>query len=64
MLTIKKNNYVDLQSKVGINSWDAFVLYSNPFNFGVSQLLASAWNITFLDYFVLNFALIPTYTKN
>ena len=55
MLTIKKNNYVDLQAKAGINSWDAFVLYSNPFNFVVSQLLASAWNITFLDYFVLNF---------
>ena len=54
MLTIKKNNYVDLQAKAGINSWDAFVLYSNPFNFVVSQLLASAWNITFLNYFVHN----------
>ena len=41
MLTIKKTNYVDLQAKAGINSWDAFVLCSNPFNFVVCQLLAS-----------------------
>jgi hypothetical protein len=43
------NNYEHLLAKAGINSREAFVLYSNPPNFVISLLLADAWGIFLLQ---------------
>ncbi len=45
------NHSADLLAKARIKTRESLVLYSNPPNFVVSQLLVDAWDTTYLSVF-------------